>query len=155
MCWYVSCPTLYQHMPYSEVVSYDRCPGSLFSDPAAGGQFKLRTVSKMEQQKALCKRSKAPAKKLKEHSCKHSIDLSLLGCAHSSLLLVVHPETSGFRGCWFGSSKHGIHLAAGPDWMHLILEGLGKHLLTYMCGVLQQSGISLSVSECVRVSECV
>ena len=46
-------------------------------------------------------------------------------------------------GCGGGGNPYGIHLAAGPDWMHLMHEGLGKHLLTYICAVLKKSGRNL------------
>ena len=60
----------------------------------------------------------------------------------------MHREKSGFRGCWFGDNKHGIHLAAGPDWMHLVLEGLGKHLLTYLCAMLKEAGAGQQYYNC-------
>ena len=41
----------------------------------------------------------------------------------------MHPERSGFEGVGFGGSDHGIHLATGPDWMHCMQEGLGKHIV--------------------------
>jgi hypothetical protein len=52
----------------------------------------------------------------------------------------VHGEESGFRGVSFGHD-HGIHLAAGPDLMHLMLEGLANVVLTCLCEDLQQKGV--------------
>lgn len=52
----------------------------------------------------------------------------------------MHLEKSGFRGIWWGANPHGVHLATGPDWMHLMLEGLGRHLLSYICTVLKKAG---------------
>ena len=49
-------------------------------------------------------------------------------------------ETSGFRGLWWGANNRGIHFAAGPDWMHLMLEGLGKHILNYTTAILKTTG---------------
>jgi hypothetical protein len=57
----------------------------------------------------------------------------------------VHLEKSGFRGIWWGANPHGVHLATGPDWMHLMLEGLGRHLLSYICTVLKKAGWHKSV----------
>ena len=53
----------------------------------------------------------------------------------------MHGERSGFENCSFGSNPHGIHLAAGPDMMHLVLEGLAKTLIDCIAAVLQESGI--------------
>ena len=53
----------------------------------------------------------------------------------------MHGERSGFKDCSFGSNPHGIHLAAGPDVMHLMLEGLGKTLIHCIADVLQETGI--------------
>ena len=56
-----------------------------------------------------------------------------LHCAACPLTLLlhvtVHPEESGFRGTYFGAHGHGVHLAAGPDLMHLMLEGLASTLV--------------------------
>jgi hypothetical protein len=54
---------------------------------------------------------------------------------------LVHDTTSGFRGLWWGANLRGVHFAAGPDWMHLMLEGLGKHILTYIEAMLKAAGI--------------
>ena len=69
---------------------------------------------------------------------KHQTNIKLFGIFHA-----VHSTKSGFRGLWWGGNPYGIHLAAGPDWMHLMHEGLGKHLLTYICAVLKKSGRNL------------
>ena len=55
----------------------------------------------------------------------------------------MHSTKSGFRGLWWEGNPYGIHLAAGSEWMHLMHEGLGKHLLTYICAVLKKSGRNL------------
>lgn len=55
-------------------------------------------------------------------------------------LLLVHMQPNGFRGLWWGANTGGIHLAAGPDWMHLMLEGLGKHLVNFIGETLRDCG---------------
>ena len=52
----------------------------------------------------------------------------------------VHSERSGFKGCSFGHHDYGIHLAAGPDIMHLMLEGLGKKLIECIAETLKAAG---------------
>ena len=69
-------------------------------------------------------------KKMKEMSCKES-DYYQIILVYANEVLAVHTEKSGFDGIDWGANPHGIHLAAGPDWMHLMLEGLGKHILKY------------------------
>ena len=49
-------------------------------------------------------------------------------------------EESGFRGLYFGAHPHGIHLAAGPDLMHLMLEGLAMTVVTCTGNVLKAVG---------------
>jgi hypothetical protein len=53
---------------------------------------------------------------------------------------VVHETQSGFRGCSFGANEHGIFLAVGPDRMHLMLEGLGKHIVAYCIQKITKAG---------------
>ena len=53
----------------------------------------------------------------------------------------VHRTLSGFRDLWWGANDRGIHFAAGPDWMHLMLEGLGKHILIYITAILKATGL--------------
>ena len=53
--------------------------------------------------------------------------------------LTAHPTLSGFRDLDWGGNPHGIYMTAGPDWMHMMLEGLGKHLLTYTIKLLKDA----------------
>jgi len=55
-------------------------------------------------------------------------------------LFVVHPETNAFWDMPFGASPAGIHLAAGPDRMHLLYEGLGQSLITWISAILVATG---------------
>lgn len=52
----------------------------------------------------------------------------------------VHPEYNAVYGYYFGASENGIHLAAGPDRMHLMYEGLGTHIVTWTVMVLVKAG---------------
>jgi hypothetical protein len=56
------------------------------------------------------------------------------------VLISVHETESGFRGCNFGANEHGIFLATGPDRMHLMLEGLGKHIVVYCIQTIAAAG---------------
>jgi hypothetical protein len=58
-----------------------------------------------------------------------------------SVFASVHEGKSGFRDLWWGANERGIHFAAGPDWMHLMEEGLGRHILTYIDAILQKAGL--------------
>jgi hypothetical protein len=57
---------------------------------------------------------------------------------------LVHPEPSPFLGLNFGANPWGIHFAAGPDRMHLMFEGLGKAIHTWLCAVLLKTGICVT-----------
>lgn len=57
-----------------------------------------------------------------------------------TMLFVVHAEPNAFYGLYFGANGHGIHLAAGPDRMHLMYEGLGTSILTWTLMVLVKAG---------------
>lgn len=57
------------------------------------------------------------------------------------MILIVHPEINAFYKLYMGANKHGIHLAAGPDRMHLMYEGLGASILTWTVMVLAKSGL--------------
>lgn len=52
----------------------------------------------------------------------------------------VHPEKNAFWDMPFGASPAGIHLAAGPDRMHLLFEGLGQSLITWITAILVATG---------------
>jgi hypothetical protein len=80
------------------------------------------------------------------------VDVHFLLCFSSVsvfLACAVHAVESGFRDVDFGHD-HGIHLAAGPDLMHLLLEGLAMTLVfciaTYLasCGVLSDINATLA-----------
>lgn len=40
----------------------------------------------------------------------------------------------------FGSHEGGIHSAAGPDRMHLMYEGLGTALITWVLAIMTAAG---------------
>jgi dsDNA-specific endonuclease/ATPase MutS2 len=42
--------------------------------------------------------------------------------------------------------NHGIHLAAGPDLMHLMLEGLCNTLVMCLCESLRQKGVLAEIN---------
>jgi hypothetical protein len=48
---------------------------------------------------------------------------------------------NGFDGLDFGAHEHGIHLAVGPDRMHLMLEGLGLAILGWTTIQVTKAGI--------------
>ena len=52
----------------------------------------------------------------------------------------MNPERSGFTGCSFGPHEYGIHLAAGPDIMHMMLEGLGRNVVNCIGHTLKETG---------------
>jgi hypothetical protein len=52
----------------------------------------------------------------------------------------VQRERSGFSGVWLPVDVHGIHLAAGPDFMHLMLEGIADTLITCIVKFLNKRG---------------
>jgi len=54
----------------------------------------------------------------------------------------VHPEVNAFYEMPFGESKEGIHMAAGPDRLHLFLEGLGKAMVVWIALLLLRAGTS-------------
>lgn len=56
------------------------------------------------------------------------------------IICLVHPERSGFDGCSFGAHPFKIHLAAGPDVMHLMLEGLAKTLIDCIAMTMKNTG---------------
>jgi len=58
----------------------------------------------------------------------------------------VHREESGFRGLYFGAHPHGIHLAAGPDLMHLMLEGLANAIITCTWTILKKRRVLAEVN---------
>jgi hypothetical protein len=53
-----------------------------------------------------------------------------------------HPERNAFRDMNFGGNRNGIFMAAGPDRMHLMYEGIGKHIHTWLCTLLIRVGKS-------------
>lgn len=91
--------------------------GHDFCDPDQGNIARLRTVAQ-DQESRLRLESQADFKGLSLHS-----------------------TLSGFRNCSFGANKHGIFLAAGPDRMHLMLEGLGKHIVAYTIQKIKAAGV--------------
>lgn len=58
-------------------------------------------------------------------------------------------EYSGFRGTSFGGHPMAKAMALGPDWMHLMLEGLGKDLLRFVVAVLDKGKLLESVDRFV------
>ena len=46
----------------------------------------------------------------------------------------------------FGASPGGIHMAAGPDRMHLMYEGLGTALITWITAILVAAGTISNVT---------
>ena len=61
------------------------------------------------------------------------------------IIVAVQPEVNAFDGVLFGANPHGIHLAAGPDRMHLMLEGLGQAILGWVTIVLSKAGMHMKV----------
>ena len=57
-------------------------------------------------------------------------------------VFAVHPELNGFDGAYFGGHPHGIHLAVGPDRMHLLYEGIGMAIIGWTTIVITKAGIS-------------
>jgi hypothetical protein len=57
--------------------------------------------------------------------------------------ILVHPEPNAFRDMNVACCASGIHIAAAADKMHLMYEGLGKAIHTWMCTVLIRVGISI------------
>jgi hypothetical protein len=47
-------------------------------------------------------------------------------------------QDTAFDGMDFGANPGGIYVAAGPDRMHVLLEGLGKNLATFTCKLAEQ-----------------
>lgn len=97
------------------------CSGCDFNDPQRGLRYTMRTTkgTAAARKEALGK-EKGQVKRLKAIS--------------------VHATGSCFAGLWWGGNPNGIHFAAGSDWMHLMHEGLGKHLMVYVCAVLKKAG---------------
>ena len=52
----------------------------------------------------------------------------------------MHPEDNAFWDVPFGAHEGGIHAAAGPDRMHLMYEGLGTALITWVLAVMTAAG---------------
>ena len=57
----------------------------------------------------------------------------------------MQPERNGFEGVGFGGSDHGIHLATGPDWMHCMQEGLGKHIVDMATTMFKTAGKTTNI----------
>ena len=115
-----------------------RCKGVHFNDPNEGLQSPFRTTAETSASVDAVKRLKrgkpAAAKKLSSKVEKFEKHWNF------EFFVTVHLEESGFRGIWWGSNPHRVHLAAGPDGMHLILEGLGRHLMSYISTVVKKAG---------------
>lgn len=50
----------------------------------------------------------------------------------------------------FGSNEWGLHFAAGVDWMHAMLEGLGKKLIECVASVLKKRNQLTPVNKKIR-----
>lgn len=59
-----------------------------------------------------------------------------------STFCAVHPEANAFDDLDFGANLNGIHFAAGPDRMHLMLEGLGTAILGWTTILVSKAGKS-------------
>ena len=57
----------------------------------------------------------------------------------------VHPEKNAFWDMPFGGHEGGIHAAAGPDRMHLMYEGLGTALITWVLAVMTKAGTYFAI----------
>ena len=53
---------------------------------------------------------------------------------------LVQMEENAFDDVEFGANPYGIHLAAGPDRMHLMYEGIGTAILEWTTIVLSKAG---------------
>jgi len=123
-------------------------PGSQFPNTEQGLVQPLRTTKETNDTRLACLQASGTQTKLKEHSgtCLHvRIYIEVLACTFKSTQITpsfaaVHGEESGFRGLCFGHD-HGIHLAAGPDLMHLMLEGLANVVVSCLCSAFKEKGV--------------
>jgi hypothetical protein len=118
-----------------------RCSGANLGDPRAGASsaLRLRLPSEIRTaQLANYANKTARDKALKAISGAFAHFITFPSQMHH--VLAVHPERNAFHGLYFGANVHGIHLAAGPDRMHLMYEGLGNSLLTWTVMVLVKAG---------------
>jgi hypothetical protein len=80
----------------------------------------------------------ADSSKIQKHDCKKYYNLyTYFYC------ILVHPEPNAFRNMNVACCESGIHIAAAADKMHLMYEGLGKAIHTWLCTVLISVGIFL------------
>jgi hypothetical protein len=124
-------------------------PAEFFNDPMRGLQEPLRNAEETERRRARCARAEDPAAEYKKYSCKFSSAKcgKVPFYAHFMLILCsfyvhfpVQPEIPGFNGTSCGANSSGIFMACGPDKMHLLYEGLGKHLVTCIAKMLKKHG---------------
>lgn len=66
--------------------------------------------------------------------------LSRITMSYYNMMISVHPEENAFWDMPFGAHEEGIHFAAGPDRMHLMYEGLGTALITWVLAVMTTAG---------------
>ena len=53
----------------------------------------------------------------------------------------------GFEGVHWGANPCGIHVAATVDWMHAMLQGIGKHLVNFICSNLRKWKLQTHVNQ--------
>jgi hypothetical protein len=56
----------------------------------------------------------------------------------------------GFDNIHWGANEHGICAAAVVDWMHGMLQGLGKDLMSFTGSVLKKAGVLNEVNNIVK-----
>jgi hypothetical protein len=103
--------------------------GEKFPSTGTGLQASLRLQADTERLQTECAAlTQADRDRLKQHSGRNC---PIFQCFFNlfTVQIAVHPEPSGFRGVWLPVDVHGIHQAAGPDFMHLMLEGIANTLL--------------------------
>ena len=115
-----------------------RVKSESLNDPQALESAHFKDINNVENAKKRASQAKKrPAAAWKEISSEsRKIDYYWFYSYYS-----VHRTLSGFRDLWWGANDRGIHFAAGPDWMHLMLEGLGKHILVYITAILKATGL--------------
>jgi len=103
--------------------------GEKFPSTGTGLQASLRLHADKERLQMECAApTQADRDKLKQHSVQI---LPKFRCFFNLLTvqIAVPPEPFGFRGVWLPVDDHDIYQVAGPDFMHLMLEGTASTLL--------------------------
>ena len=113
------------------------------NDPDALAGTLLKTVRNVSS--AIERAQREPAKKNAKMKNISSMLQKTFDFFWLSVFASVHEGKSGFRDLWWGANERGIHFAAGPDWMHLMEEGLGRHILTYIDAILQKAGLYMKI----------